>query len=312
MSGESNAGVDASIVLNVMGLRELATRGFRSWLLQDIPRPYELILNLFNDARPMFDRLLDGINPICRLLIKEYKPPEYFNTSAANNLGLHVSSGAYVLFANADIIYPSHFLRRALAELARRDIRFAIASRVNLNPQQTIALRAAESYSRQNPFDLSLDGLERLADQSVWPALSPWMIRRDAAFELGGFDPRIIMAEDRDFMERGLHYLRRKGLQETLFSFCDLHGYHQYHTSTGLLDTMPQSKAIREPRRKILDADPNSTEDVIGTPLGDFDALLRNLYDTKKPPMLNQYRKDWRGKLSRRGRRVWDALVRGN
>src|SRR5439155_15163137 len=140
-------------------------------------------------------------------------------------------------------------------------------SRVNLTPAQTKKLAAAETYSKTNPFDKALSGIERIRGQSIWPALSPWMLRRDIAFELGGFDGRVIMAEDRDLMERGVHYLRRKGMQQAMFSMSDLHGYHQDHESTGLFDTWSQSKAIIEPRSAAMAADPNCTQDVVSTPL---------------------------------------------
>src|SRR5438874_2449745 len=101
--------IEVSIILNVMGLRELAVYGFRSWLLQDYERPYEVVLNLFYPCRELFEPLIAGANPNCQVRIFQHEEPEYFNISASNNLGLHLSGGRVIFFANSDIIYPSHF-----------------------------------------------------------------------------------------------------------------------------------------------------------------------------------------------------------
>lgn len=302
--------VSASIVLNVMGLRELAVYGFRSWMLQDYDRPYEVILNLFYPCREMFDPLVEGKNPNCDVKIFQNEESEYFNISAANNLGLHQSIGKYVMFANSDIIYPAHFLKRAMTELTDRDICYAVAARMNMTEAQCRQLKAPMYYSRDNPFK-ELLGLERTADASVWPSISPWMLRRDVAFEIGGFDKRVLMAEDRDLGDRVMHYLRRKKLQHALISLVDLCGYHQHHGSSGLFDAFTQSKAVFEPRRQRMEADPASTEDVVATPLNDRDALMRDIRQTKKPPLMNQYRQDFKGKIVRRAKKVWNALAYG-
>lgn len=309
-STASDAGAPASsIVLNVMGLRELAVYGFRSWLLQDFGRPYEVILNLFTPYRHLFDPLIAGANPNCRAIIHQHEEPEFFNVSAANNFGLHLSRGRYVMFSNADIIYPSYFLSRAVAELEQRDVCYAVAGRLNLTAAQSAELRPVTDYTRERGFD-HLVGLER-SPSDVWPAISPWMLRRDVALAVGGFDPRILMAEDRDLNDRVMHYLRRTGQQHNLVAFCDLLGYHQYHTSTGQFDAFTPAKAIIEPRYQRLTADPNSTEDVVPTRLDDGHSILEDIRKTQKPPRMNQYRTDFKGKLARRAQKVWSALVHG-
>src|SRR4051795_5441010 len=78
-----------SVVLNIMGRLELADYGFRSWMLQDLDRPYEVVCNLFNDQQARYEQLAQGRNSNCRLVIHAYERPAFFNISAANNLGLH-------------------------------------------------------------------------------------------------------------------------------------------------------------------------------------------------------------------------------
>jgi len=311
MAELSDNQIPASIVLNVMGLRELAVYGFRSWMLQDFQRPYEVILNLFYPCKDMFEPLVAGKNPNCNVRINQVDEPEFFNISAANNLGLHLSNGKYVFFANADVIYPGPFLTRALVELERRNLCYAIASRLNMTAADTAKLKPAMSYTLADPF-IELSGMERTQAYAgkMYP-ISPWMIRRDIARAIGGFDARILMAEDRDLNHRLPHYLRRTGQQECIVGLIDLCGYHQEHSSSGIFDAWTQSKAIMEPREKRLLADPNSQEDIAPTRLDDYDALMADIRNTKKPPVLNQYREDLGGKVSRRAKKVWNALVYG-
>jgi hypothetical protein len=307
---DTQENIDVSVVLNVLGLRELAAYGFRSWMLQDYQRPYEVVLNLFVPCRELFEPLMEGKNPNCRVSIYQYEEPEFFNISAANNLGLATAKGKYVSFANADMIYPGAFLTRAMGEILRRDLCYAIAARVNMTPGQT------EDFHKKQPLDFKtkddfngLLGLERSPDVYVMAAISPWTMRRDVAMAVGGFDPLILFAEDRDLDYRILHYMRRMNLQHAQVSFCNLFGYHQWHKGTGLYNTWDKAKAIMEPRGRRLEADFNSTEDVLPTRLTDIAALKEDMAKTEKPPLANQYRKDWRGKIQRRAKRVWKALT---
>jgi len=301
----------ASIVVNVMGLRELAAYGFRSWMIQDYGQPYEVVLNLFNDARPIFEKLREGANPNCRVVINEVEPPEMFNISAANNLGLHLSTGKYVIFANSDIIHPAHFLSRAMGELEARSICYAVASRMNLSQQQNKLLRSDPgSYTREQGFT-EIEGTEKAIEAPVWRAFSPWIVRRDIAFAIGGFDMQILAGEDTDLSYRIMHYLRRQGLQQVLFGLTDLYGYHQWHPTTGLMDVITDARRIYVPREQRLSADPNSTEDVVDSPLNDRQALLDVIRKTKKPPPGHKFRVDFKRRFSLRAKKVWDALVYG-
>jgi hypothetical protein len=307
-SGDPN--IDASIVLNVLGLRELAVYGFRSWMLQDYDRPYEVVLNLFAPCRELFDPLVVGKNPNAIVSVYQYETPPFFNISAANNLGLHKGRGKYIMFANADVIYPGWFLQRAMSELNGRDLAYAVAARCNMTPQQsdTVHHKTPLQYTRADPFN-ELIGKEREEGVYNMAAISPWMIRRDEAFAVGGFDPKVLFAEDRDLDYRLLHYLRRTGQQQAMVSFCNLYGYHQHHSSTGLINAWTESKLLMESRGRRLEEDLSSTEDMLATKLNDLDALMRDMADTKRPPAGNQYRKDWRGKVRRRAKRVWDAMT---
>jgi hypothetical protein len=157
--------IGLSVALNVMGRVELADYGFRSWMLQDADHPYEIVLNLFNDQRARFEKLAVGKNPNCRLIIKTYDRPAYFNISAANNLGIFNSSGKWILFANSDVVYPSRIGRRLLADLQRHDVSYLILSRGNLTEEQS-RLSPPGEYRKPGEFD----SMDEISLRSLWRA----------------------------------------------------------------------------------------------------------------------------------------------
>ena len=272
----------ASIVLNDMDRTHEAAYGYRSWMLQDIDGPYEVILNLCNDRRPYFDDLGADANPNCQKIINELQRPDFFNISAANNIGLHFARGEYVLFANSDIIYPAKYLRTLTSSLTRHRILYALGARVNLLEQQTRALAAPERYSAGSNFD-SLVGLEHAPGRRIVLGCSPWIVAREVAFAIGGFDASILCHEDSEFNDRVMHYLQRTGQQSCLPVLIDVYGYHLDHPPSELYDASAKSKEILESRRLRLTADPASEEDTLRTQLFSIDALLRDLHDTRVP-----------------------------
>ena len=137
-----------------MGRLELADYGFRSWMLQELDRPYEVILLLFNDQQARFEKLAEVPHPNCRLLIKSYERPAFFNISViANNLGIHFARGRYILFANADVIYPGGTARTISDELTRRDICYAILSRASWRCRTKQSAQARGRHRVAGDFD---------------------------------------------------------------------------------------------------------------------------------------------------------------
>jgi hypothetical protein len=295
----------ASVVVHDMGRTDLASYGFRSWMLQDIGQPYEVVACLFNDQAPHFSSLVFQKNDRCSVKVRSFPQPAFFNISAANNLGLHEATGDYILFANADIIYPSHFLRTFIGELRRREIMYAKVARVQLTSGQTAALANPETYVPSSNFDF-LVGLEHRPENTVFHAISPWTVKRDVALTIGGFDAQILCHEDGDFDNRVVHYLRRQGLQEFIYSAADLFGYHLAHARSELFDASVQSLSILERRRSKMAESPDAQDDCLPTLLSSRDALLKDLLSTVCPPP----RSIIRGGL-RRVRRAWNFLVQG-
>jgi hypothetical protein len=306
--------VVASIVLNDMDRSSLAAYGFRSWMLQDIQEQYEVVINLFNGERLRYEALALGRNSACQPIIRVHDKPRFFNIAAANNLGLHFSTGTYVLFANSDVIHPSNYLREFTEELRKRDICYAQGSRVNLSPERTLAFAPADSYSMSSNFDFLL-GLEHARGRTIILGISPWTILRQVALDVGGFDSQILCYEDSEFNDRVLHFLRRRRLQACLFANTSLYGYHLYHGPSELYGASHQAAAILEPRRLRLLADPTSAEDIVPTNLGSLPALRRDLFDTLPPLTAAAHPSGrprvWRG-LSRRLRASMSVLIRGH
>src|SRR3954453_14150296 len=308
MAGDESNGPQLSVVLNVMGRVELAECGFRSWMLQERSGPYEVVLNLFNNEQPRFEALAEGRNPECRLVIHTYDRPPFFNISAANNLGLHHATGRYVLFANADMIYPSDRARLLVQEVAERNLGFAMAARVDLREEQAKALKPAREHTTENNFDFLL-GIERTEGMDVWGSGQGWILRRDVARAIGGFDPRIRCGEDVDITDRAMHYLRRTGTQSAIHFMQDLWAYHVYHPTTELFDTYAAAMEICRERRDRMFADPNGTMDVVPTPLDSHDALRDAALNSPKPPTFARYRQNTVKKIGHRLNRAFNVLI---
>jgi hypothetical protein len=246
-------------------------------MLQEMDEPYEVVLNLFNEKASILEGLAQGHNPNCIYRIQSYRPPAFFNISAANNLGLARSTGAYVIFSNSDIIYPRQYLRTLKDELFHRDLYYALGARVNLGPEETAALPPASDLTS---FEFLVGRVRTHGGGN-----SCWTIRRDIALQVGGFDPEVLCHEDLEFNDRVIHYLRRKGLQAVIFSTSDLLSFHLHHGASELYTASEQSRAILEPRRERLQRDPNSEEDVVMSGLDDPARLLGQIYDTVVPPV---------------------------
>ena len=273
----------ASLVLHDMDRYWFASYRFRLWMLQDFDQPYEIVLCLFNDECRRFETLTRGGNPAARPLIKSHPRPRSFNISAANNVGLHHAGGEYVLFANSDFVYPSHFLRTFVGELRRRGIQYALASRVELSREQTAALPGVAAVRAGSGFDF-LVGCEHLPGRRIVADIAPWTVRREIALRVGGFDPRILC--------------------------------HLSHPPSELYDASAAAQAILVPRRLRLRQDPGSEEDVLAMPLHSQSDLIADLLATTPPPAaprettVRSPRSLARSAL-RRGRLAWKALTRG-
>lgn len=280
----------ASIVLSDMDRTREASYGFRSWILQQTNLPYEVILILFNDEESQFRALAADAPPNCHLIIKSFSRPAFFNISAANNLGLHYSTGKHVFFANSDIIYLSDYLRNVCAELESRGFYYAHGSRGNLTERVTRSLKPAATYSPPTTFDW-LRHSEGETCSSVSSGGSPWIVLREVAYAVGGFDPGILCHEDSDFRDRVMHYLRRRQLQYFDYAICDGCGYHLRHAPSELYDASLISRRIVEKRRKLMQLDPLADIDVVqDNDLLDFAALRNVACNTRPPPRLARSR----------------------
>jgi hypothetical protein len=280
-------------------------------MLQDTAEPYEVVLCLFNAQEPHFLKLAEGRNPLCDVIIRTFEPPSFFNISAANNLGLHFARGTFVLFANSDTVYPSHYLSTFVGELRARSISYALGSRTTIPFDQTRALGDAVGHHGSSNYDF-LVGQEHRPGRYLGQASSPWTIRREVAWQVGGFDPMVTCHEDSEFNDRVIHYLRRNCLQQCIFAVTGIYGYHLSHPASELYGASQLAKQILEPRRTRLMADPLSCEDVLPTDLGSLPALENDMRTTRNPSPAARWRP---GRVfrsaARRSREALDVLVHG-
>jgi hypothetical protein len=186
-----------------------ALHGFCSWLLQDLNEPYEVIVCLFNDEAPRFTQMSNAGNELCQKQTRTWKRPAFFNISAANNLGLHYARGRWVFFANSDVICPSDYLRQVVGELRARNLYFVMGSRINLSQKLTDGLKPPQDHVAIGDYDY-LRQVESSPESKFWGFGSPWIIEKETAFAIGGYDPRVLCYEDRDISERAIHYLRQR------------------------------------------------------------------------------------------------------
>ena len=301
----NNEPTGLSVVLNIMGRLELADYGFRSWMLQDSGEPYQVVLNLFNNERDRYEKLTEGKSANCQVVINSYEKPAFFNISSANNLGIHHATGQFLMFANSDMIYPSHAVRTIRREVMDREICFAIASRSNLVTDQVKQLKPVAEYRAPGDFD----SIERWPRANVWPGGSGWILRSDVVRGIGGFDQQILCREDVDITDRAKHYLARRGLQLATHGLLNLYGYHLYHTTSELFDMCAHAVRVLDARDARLVADPSSTEDVVPTNLDAHEALVDDMRRTVAPPPFARYREDVPRKIYRHVRDAFFVLI---
>jgi hypothetical protein len=249
--------------------------------------------------------LTEGKNLNCRVLINSYERPAHFNISGANNLGLHFATGKYVMFANSDIIYPSSYGRRFAEMMDQQNVGYAVGSRYNLSQDETQSLRPASTYTLNNNFDFidtewTFASWRKVGMPPIWPGCGPWVIRRDVAVAVGGFDPAVLVSEDDDITSRVVHYMTRHGGQSSNVSFLEMLGYHLYHPTSELFDWHREAHLLIDARRDRLKRNPGSEEDIVPNRLDDLESLVTAVRNTPKPPPFKRYREDTLRKVGKR------------
>jgi hypothetical protein len=206
------------------------------------------------------------------------------------------------MFANSDIIYPSGYGARFTENMTHHKVGYAVGSRYNLTEAETKALRPAASYGDKDNFDFLDEGWKFVGQQpgTIWFTCGPWVIRRDVARAIGGFDPKVLVSEDDDLSSRAVHYLARQGEQNSSHCFIEQVGYHLYHPSSELFDWYFEAHQIIDARRDRLRAMPQSLEDIASNDLDDLPGLIEMMRRTPKPKAFKRYREDTIRKVGKR------------
>lgn len=270
--------MDASIVVNCSGRSKEAYFGLKTWLNQKTEGNYEIILQLFGVSRR---DVLDSLDEkSSRLKIWEYSKPNFFNISAANNLGAKKARGALVLFANIDILYPPSFLESLLREIAFTRSRYAICNRYNMTEIETNEFY--KIFKNNGTIDfafLRTCGLK--IGGHMFPS-SPWVFERRLFAEIGGFNTNVYCYEDKEVSERAAHYLARTGGQLTVHSFPGFVGYHLHHPAGDVFDTAAYSKAQLELSLEHVRANEASVCDILQQEVTE-EALLKKICEDIPP-----------------------------
>jgi hypothetical protein len=276
-----NESVIASVILSDMDRTEHALYAYRSWLLQDLSLPYEVVLILLNHNSKQFAALEHDRNPYCATKIRAFDRPQFFNISAANNLGIHYATGKYIVFANSDMIFPSGYLRELADELDSRQLFYVTGSRINLDRGQTAALKEPAAYTTARNFDFLANLVSE--DRQRSPVPSPWVFSRSTITAIGGFDPQVLCLEDSECRDRAIHYLRRTKQQLFEYRIADIFGYHLDHPPSELYIAADQAHRVIASRKQLLSAYPSGTEDTLATVLTDVTSLISELTRTTDP-----------------------------
>ncbi len=109
---------------------------------------------------------------------------------AARNIGLKNSAGEFVLFADADTVYPNDFLNKALRPFSDPKVGGVMGKKRVINENYNLYVK-----SKANDLKIRLDKNYR--------PISAWVFRSDVIKKLGGYSGKIYyFAEDVELAER--------------------------------------------------------------------------------------------------------------
>lgn len=116
------------------------------------------------------------------------------NPPKGKNEGAKVATGDLVLFIDADVILPEGFLNKNLKEFRKRNLDTASFLLGTKNWFHNLSFRALFNFSS-------------LISERVLPqAMSIILVKKRIHQEIGGFDEKIILGEDINYIRRGARF----------------------------------------------------------------------------------------------------------
>jgi len=112
--------------------------------------------------------------------------------AAGRNQGARVARGDLLLFLDADVILPKKFLEKAIREVKKRNL--DVAS-VQLDPQTS---RKMIKFLFDRFYNYPVKKLERFLPYGAMG----YLIKKDLHFKIKGFDEKIKLCEDHDYVRR--------------------------------------------------------------------------------------------------------------
>ncbi len=110
------------------------------------------------------------------------------------NLGAEIAQGEMIFFIDADVILPPAFFKNALAEFKKR--RLGIAS---------FCLQS-ENKIHYLTFSCLYNFPSKITERILPQAMSAFMVERKIHQKIGGFDEKVKIGEELDYIRRGNKY----------------------------------------------------------------------------------------------------------
>lgn len=180
-----------TITVPVYNAEETIEKCILSLLNQSYPKKEIIIIDDGStDSTPMIlEKLSEMHHPHLKVISVDHK-----GRSSARNVGLKLSNGEIVAFAEADAIYHRDWLASALKHFESTRVAGVLGPRYCSVVDTTI----------RRCIDLGLK--IRYKDPSYKPPTG-WIFRKSTLLEVGGFDEKLSVAEDKDLGMR----LEKKG-----------------------------------------------------------------------------------------------------
>ena len=184
--------VEVSIIIPTLN-EEKHIRKLLKTLRRQTYKDFEIIIidgNSKDTTRKIINRFAK-LYPKVKLIVEKKK-----SVGRARNLGAKQAKGKYLLFLDADTLLSRHFLRKSIIEFEEKKMDIATADFKPLCKDSSHTI-----YSRMQNVIVWLSQFVRPVAQGAFI-----LVKRSLFDKITGFDEKIKLAEDVNFVERATEY----------------------------------------------------------------------------------------------------------